>query len=434
MNSIKTKTNLKNYLISSLLIFSLTLTSFATFTTESFGLSDAPRKANQLSAAGDQTSTPVIFVGNNWDGVIDVIDANSYEHLGVINGIPDKDERISAIHRSFFRMIFFYINRYFVGEGNDQYVDDMYSSNDGRLLIVSRPSLGDVVAIDMANETIEWRFQVDGFRSDHMAISPDGSQVAVSASTGKVVHILDTQTGEELGRFKSGDSPHENVYSKDGNRIFHASIGHVWTPWDKITQSHLKGKRIFKVVNANTYEDILSFDISDRLTAANLGHLSPAIRPMAHTADEDYFYFQLSFLHGFIEYDMVNDQVSRLYELPRNYPDMPRTQYVNDSAHHGIAISGDDTTFCVAGTMDDYVAIVDRETGDYKILNGIGEKPYWVTTNKNGDHCYISWSETDAMSVVSYETGEEIAHIPVGDHPQRIREGFVTQAWLDLVQ
>ena len=390
----------------------------------SYGEGDA------VVGAADTSTTPVIFVGNNWDGMIDVIDAETYTHIGVINGIPDKAERMSAIRRSPFRFFFFYLNRFFVGEGNDQYVDDMYSSHDGRLLIVSRPSFGDVVAINIVNETIEWRFQVLGYRSDHMAISPDGNHVAVSASTGKVVHVLDVTTGEEVGQFSSGDSPHENVYSKDGGRIFHASIGHVWTPWDKVSLGFLKGKRIFKVVDTTTYENVVSFDISDRLKAAGFEDLSPAIRPMAHTADEQFFYFQLSFLHGFIEYDIVNDEVTRLYELPRNYPDMPRTKYVNDSAHHGIALSGDDTTFCVAGTMDDYVAIVDRESGEHKILNGVGEKPYWVTSNKTGDHCYISWSETDAMSVISYETGEVVAHIDVGDHPQRIREGYVNGDWI----
>ncbi len=373
----------------------------------------------------------VIFVGNNWDGMIDVIDRNTFKHLGVINGVPDKKERLQAVRKSFFRLIFFYINRYFVGEGNDQYVDDIYSSHDGRLLIVSRPSFGDVVAIDIAENRIEWRFQVDGYRSDHMAISPDGNRVAVSASTGKVVHILDVYTGKELGKFPSGDSPHENLYSKHGDLIYHASIGHVWSPWDKVTQSHLKGKRIFKVVDTETHEDVISFDISNKLKAAGLEHLSPAIRPMTHTKDEQLFYFQLSFLHGFIEYDMVNDKITRLYNLPRNYPDMPRTQYVNDSAHHGIALSGDDRTFCVAGTMDDYVAIVDRDSGEYKILNGIGEKPYWATSDTTGNYCYVSWSATDSVSIISYDTGKEIAHINVGNHPQRIREGFVTESWLN---
>ena len=66
-----------------------------------------------------------------------------------------------------------------------------------------------------------------------MAMSPDGKRVAVSASTGNVVHILDTFTGQEVGRFASGDSPHENNYSADGTRIYHASIGLVYTPADQ---------------------------------------------------------------------------------------------------------------------------------------------------------------------------------------------------------
>lgn len=379
--------------------------------------------------AAETATRPVIFVGNNWEGMIDVIDAETYARLGRINGIPDKADRMREIHRNLLRTFFFYANRYLPGEGNDQYVDDMYSSNDGRLLIVSRPSFGDVVALDIVSGEVVWRFRVKGYRSDHMAISPDGMEVAVSASTGNVVHILNVETGVERGRFSSGNSPHENVYSKDGKRIFHASIGHVFTPWDGDRQSSLKGKRIFKIVDTETLQDIKSMDLKPKLVEAGYGKLSPAIRPMAHTDDERYFYFQLSFLHGFIEYDMVEDRVTRLAELPNVIPDVPITKYVNDSAHHGIALSGDETTFCVAGTMDDYVALVSRETFDYTILSGLGEKPYWVTTDRSGEHCYISWSETDQMSVISYATGTEVARIDVGNHPQRIREGVVPAEW-----
>lgn len=396
-------------------------------------LSGASLRADQNYTAnpGSQDeAAAVIFVGNNWDGMIDVIDASTFQPLGVINGIPDKDQRMQAIWFNPIRLIFFYLNRHLVGEGHDQYVDDMYSSNDGRLLVVSRPSFGDVVAIDIASGDIAWRFQVDGLRSDHMAVSPDGTEVAVSASTGKVVHILDVYTGKERGKFESGDSPHENVYSHDGERIFHASIGHVWTPFDKVTQSHLKGNRIFKIVDASTLQDIKSFDISTKLEAAGFTDLSPAIRPMAHTDDERFFYFQLSFLHGFVEYDNVEDNITRVIELPKRYPDLQRTEYVNDSAHHGIALSGDNNTFCVAGTMDDYVAIVSRQSGEYKVLPDIGKKPYWVTSDKSGENCLISWSESDAISVISYASGEEVARIAVGDHPQRIREGYILQSWV----
>ncbi|MZR62310.1 YncE family protein [Alcanivorax sp. DP30] len=386
----------------------------------------------------------VIFVGNNWEGMVDVVDRDTYQRLGRINGIPDQTEREAAIASNPEDLLFFQGIRLLIGEGHHQYVDDMYSSNDGRLLIVSRPSYADVVGIDIASGEVEWRFEVDGYRSDHMAVSPDGTQVAVSASTGNVVHILDVETGEELNRFPSGDSPHENIYSEDGERIFHASIGTVYTPLDSkligdLTDALLgqnlldatKGERIFQVVDANSMEIIKQLDLAADLEEAGYGNLSTAVRPMAHTSDERYFYFQLSFLHGFIEYDLEEEKVLRLAELPDLTNGLPRELYVNDSAHHGIALSADNQTLCVAGTMSDYVALVDRETFDYTIKTGIGEKPYWVTTSEDGEHCYISWSGTDQMSVFNYDSGQEVARVDVGDHPQRIREGRVPEAWVE---
>lgn len=386
----------------------------------------------------------VIFVGNNWEGMVDVVDRDTYQRLGRINGIPDQAEREAAIASNPEDLLFFQGIRLLIGEGHHQYVDDMYSSNDGRLLIVSRPSYADVVGIDIASGEVEWRFEVDGYRSDHMAVSPDGTQVAVSASTGNVVHILDVETGEELNRFPSGDSPHENIYSEDGERIFHASIGTVYTPLDSkligdLTDALLgqnlldatKGERIFQVVDANSMEIIKQLDLAADLEEAGYGNLSTAVRPMAHTSDERYFYFQLSFLNGFIEYDLEEEKVLRLAELPDLTNGLPRELYVNDSAHHGIALSADNQTLCVAGTMSDYVALVDRETFDYTIKTGIGEKPYWVTTSEDGEHCYISWSGTDQMSVFNYDSGQEVARVDVGDHPQRIREGRVPEAWVE---
>ncbi|MGI0119902.1 YncE family protein [Zooshikella sp. RANM57] len=386
---------------------------------------------NTISADEVNSQGPrrVIFVGNNWEGMIDVIDAKTYVKVGRINGVPDKQQRMTEITFNPIKLIAFQAIRHLIGEGHDQLVDDMYSTNDGRLLIVSRPSFADVVGIDITTNDIVWRFPVKGIRSDHMALSPDGSQVAVSASTGKVVHILDVETGKELGQFPSGDSPHENVYSQDGSKIYHASIGMVFTPLDEYFLDFTKGKRQFQVVDTKTLSLIKHFNMADKLKEAGLHNLSPAIRPMTHTPDERFFYFQLSFLHGFVEYDMQENKITRLAMLPNLVPDMPITEYVNDSAHHGIAMNNTGDTLCVAGTMDDYVALVDRNSFDYQVLTGLGEKPYWVTSDQTGEHCYISWSGTDQMSVISYKSRKEIIRINVGDHPQRIREGYVPAMW-----
>jgi hypothetical protein len=383
-------------------------------------------------APADRATKSVIFVGNNWEGTADVIKPHGdFHRIARLNIIPDYEERMAELAADPVDLGYFLGIRQLVGEGNDQFVDDMYSTNDGRLLIVSRPSFADVVGIDIASGQVVWRFRVDGQRSDHMAISPDGRHVAVSASTGNVVHILDTATGAEVGRFESGDSPHENTYSADGELIYHASIGLVYTPADDPQVDTSKGDRWFQIVDADTNEVIERIDMGRKLAEAGYPDMSAAVRPMALSPDERKVYFQVSFFHGFVEYSFKQDRVTRVANLPiaDDVQDMPREEYLLDSAHHGIAMSGDGKRLCVAGTMSDYAAIVSRRSFRYKRLP-LGEKPYWSTTSNNGRRCLVSWSGTDSISVISYRKRKEIAHIPVGDHPQRIRMGRVRTDWI----
>jgi DNA-binding beta-propeller fold protein YncE len=379
---------------------------------------------------------PVLFVGNNWDGTADVIrqggtqNQPTFERVARVNIIPDINERLLEIYTDPVRLAYFLAIREFVGEGHDQFVDDMFTSKDGKLLVVSRPSLADVVGIDLASRQIVWRFRVDGQRSDHMAMSPDGQHVAVSASTGNVVHILDTYTGQEVGRFPSGDSPHENNYSKDGSKIYHASIGLVYTPLDQPALDTTKGDRRFQIVDTSTNQIIEKIDMGKKLEEAGYPNMSSAVRPMALSPDERFVYFQVSFFHGFVEYDFDQDRVTRVAALPNLVPDMPREQYLLDSAHHGIAMNPEGTRLCVAGTMDNYAAIVSRDTFGYKLIQTGGERPYWVTNSGDGRYCFVSWSGSDRISAISYKRREEVAQVPVGDHPQRMRMGVVPRTWL----
>src|SRR3954452_23369379 len=381
-------------------------------------------------------TTPVVFAGNNWDGTADVLrftppvksKPGSFTRIARLNIIPDRDQRMQEILTDPQRLAYFLAIRQAIGEGHDEFVDDMYSTNDGTHLIVSRPSFADVVSIDLATGQIAWRFKVDGQRSDHMGLSPDGKYVAVSASTGNVVHVLDTATGQEAWRFPSGDSPHENTYSRDGSRIYHASIGLVYTPADQPQFDSTKGDRRFEIVDTYTPQVIKTLDMGQKLAEPGYPNMSAAVRPMALSPDEQWVYFQVSFFHGFVEYNFAQDRVTRVANLPNLVPDMPREQYVLDSAHHGIAMNSAGTKLCVAGTMDDYAAIVSRSTFGYKLIQA-GEKPYWSTDSRDGNYCFVSWSGTDSLSALSYDTEREVARIQVGDHPQRVRNGVVRTAW-----
>jgi DNA-binding beta-propeller fold protein YncE len=373
----------------------------------------------------------VLYVGNNWAGTADVVQPRKFRRIARINIIPDIEERMAEIRADPERLAYFLAVREAVGEGHDQYVDDMFSSHDGRTLYVSRPSLADVIAMNLRTHRIVWRTKVDGNRADHMAISPDGRHVLVSASTAKVVDVIDTKTGRIVARIPSGDQPHESNFSKDGTRVYHASIGAVYTPQDDPIFDATKGERVFEIIDARNWRVLKRIDMGKKLDEFGEPDMSGAVRPMALAPDEHFVYFQVSFFHGFVEYDLQRDRVTRLAHLPVSDEarSKRREDYLLDSAHHGLAMNPKGTKLCVAGTMSDYAALVNRRTFAYKLVAG-GHKPYWATNSKNGAYCFVSFSGDDVVSAISYRKKKEVGRIPVGDHPQRMRMGKVRAGWL----
>ena len=419
----------------------------------------------------------VMFVGNNWDGTASIVDAHTFDVLKRgVNLVPDKKQEIRDISLNPVRLALYLAIRYGPGEGHDQYVDDMFTTNDGRYLAVSRPSFADVVWIDIAKATagdpdsIVREQPMDGYRSDHMALSPDGRRLLVSDSTerqviefsmvdetlpdGTVVHM-----GDRMRTFESGETPHESNYTPDGQLILHASIGKVYTPGDGTealdavldpVNRAAKGDRWFEVVRNSDFAILKRWDMGKELAEAGYRNMSSAVRPMALSPDGRHLYFQVSFLHGYVVFDLdapdINGKsnyktggvpepstgaVLTVVRLPKRTK-LPRDAYVNDSAHHGLSIDADGDTLCVAATMDDYAALVDVATGQPKIFDTAStghayQKPYWTTAGLD-DTCWISLSGSDAVAVLNTETGQELAFRDVGNHPQRIRHGYVQEA------
>ncbi|MER7005319.1 YncE family protein [Dactylosporangium sp. NPDC000555] len=371
-----------------------------------------------------------MFVGNNWDGTVDVIrSSGTYAKLGRINVVPDKSQRLLEIHLNPVRLAFFLGVRQGPGEGHDQLVDDMYTTPDGGALVASRPSFADVVSIDLRTGALRWRFPVSGYRADHMAVSPDGKQVAVSASTSNTVHVLDIDTGRQLGSFGAGDKPHENIYTDGGRYLWNMSIGEVNTALDDPWLDWTKGDRHITIADTRTFQVVRTVDMRARLDAFGRSDLSNAVRPAVFTPDERTLYFQVSFFNGFVEYDVASDRITRIRELPKNPATSPdRTTWVNDSRHHGLSMSPDGAKLCVAGTMDDYATVVDRATLQEGALVP-ASKPYWATVSGDGRDCVISESGADQVTAISFATGQKVTSVPVGDHPQRVRIGHVPVGW-----
>ena len=382
-------------------------------------------------AAANRPTRDVLVVSNNWAGTADLIDPHTFKRLKRLNVVPDRKRRVAEINADPTSKFYYDNIRALVGEGHDQYVDDGFTSPDGRTVYFSRPSFADVVAINLRTGKIRWRTHVDGYRADHMALSRSGRRLLVSASTANVIDSIDTRTGRITAKIPSGDAPHENNFSRDGSLIFHASIGTVYSDTDDPSQDATKGKRIFEVIDAKTNRVVEQIDMGAKLAEAGHPNMSSAVRPMAITPDERYVYFQVSFFFGIVQYDLREDRVVAVLDLPLGAAEgVDRTKFLLDSAHHGLAMNPKGTKLCVAGTMSGYAAIVTRKPFELQRTTHVGDTPYWSHSSEDGKYCFVSVAGEDRVAVISYKTGRQVKRIKVGDHPQRMRTGVIRRAFV----
>jgi hypothetical protein len=132
-----------------------------------------------------------------------------------------------------------------------------------------------------------------------------------------------------------------------------------------------------------------------------------------------------------VEYDLEQERVLRVVDLPisEEARNTPREQYLLDSAHHGIAMNPAGTKLCVAGTIPTTRRSFRARPSRARFFPA-GEKPYWSTNGLGGGTCWVSFSGDDRVGVFDYGAEQQVATIPVGDHPQRVRPGAVQTAYL----
>lgn len=353
-------------------------------------------------AAGSADERDVLFTGNRRDGTVSLHDASTYEPLGTVDALPDGETDPDPKEDPGQRVAYPVVNE---SAGGENYVQDLDVSPDGRTVYVSRGHLADVVAIDVGTNELVWETELDGYRADHQVLAPDGRYLYTSDVTADAVHRIATADGEiadsaEVTTFPHGNHLHDLPGYGGDRTLVNGSLGNMLAP-DRADMDHR-----------------LTFLDPGTMSVERVHDFEEGVRPFAFTPGGSTAYVQISYLHGFHEYDVAADRVTRTKRLPET-EHVPESEddYPLQSAHHGIDVSGDGEYVCVAGTTSWYAAVVRRS--DLELLDyfEVGKHPYWVQTAPGGERAFVAVKGEDVVSVVDYADATEVARISVGDDP-----------------
>jgi DNA-binding beta-propeller fold protein YncE len=368
--------------------------------------------ARDSSGLVSEPAEEIFFVSNVVDGSVSLITAGEGLLVATMDIVPD-GRRVG-----FLRDPLQWLAQPFAeARGGLNFAQDTDLSRDGTVLFVSRGFLGDVAAFDIGTGALLWRTPVAGVRADHMTLSPGGSRLYVSALLygGNVVEVLDSASGAKLGEFATGPWPHDVHTSTDGARVYAASLGDMQKPApERDLDPHAYS---VTVVNARTLE------------REHIYNFSAGVRPFALTADGDRLYAQLSNAHAVVARDLYTGTSIGRLELPVA-AGVTEADWDFDAPHHGLALSPDEQTLCLAGRASDYAALVDAEGLHLIITVPVGDAPSWAVFNAAGDICALANTRSDDVSLVSVADAVEISRIAVGRAPKHITVGRVPETLL----
>ncbi len=136
----------------------------------------------------------IVFIGNEADGTVTLIDTETWTILDQLNALPDG--RTVSIYRDITQSLFGFEEASAYGSS---YVSGLALSPPGDTLYVSRTNLADVIAFDLRNDDVWWRRPVAGYRAGDIALSAEGDRLFVMAPDVPRIDVIET-IDESLAR------------------------------------------------------------------------------------------------------------------------------------------------------------------------------------------------------------------------------------------
>jgi DNA-binding beta-propeller fold protein YncE len=147
--------------------------------------------------------------------------------------------------------------------------------------------------------------------------------------------------------------------------------------------------------------------------------LDHAFRPWQFTPDERGLYAQLSNEHAVVAYDIAARKVVKRLDLPVK-PGITAADWDFEAPHHGLALTPDGRTLCLAGRASDYAALARAPDLALIATIPVGDGPGWSETAEDGRMCLVADTRSDELSILSIPERRETARLPIGDGPKHI--------------
>ena len=282
----------------------------------------------------------------------------------------------------------------------------------GKLYLTSNLK-DDLLCIDLATESIDWRRHYSDGYADSQAITPDGKTLYVPLRDGDSWWVIDAATGDPKGKI-----PVEHGKNYEDHPIGGIGPHNTWMNPD--------GTRVYMSVLTVPYVYIA--DTRTNQVIGKVGPFSKGIRPFTVTNDEKYVFVNVDWLLGFeVAAARTGDQWGgkMLHRVEAHTPESRLAQVPNpperkphSTMSHGINIRPDQKEIWMVDGIYGYVYVYDvtsmppKHVADVPLFKDPKEQPRpgWISFSLDGRYAY-----PDGGAVIDSDTKKVVARIPTSE-------------------